>query len=222
MNKIYEVVSKIIFLSLICITISYGKHYCIREDYRVRTSYRYCDKRGDGKGESQHEVYLLALEIAKENNYKKIVDLGCGSGFKLINYFSEFETIGFEVKKTFDWLRKKHPNRRWELSDFNKPFNEPVDLVICSDVIEHILNPDALLKWISLLDCKTIVISTPDRTILSRNNPQRELGPSPNPFHIREWNFQEFAKYISQWFAIVDHKHMVKQIDCQVVVCTFK
>ena len=149
-------------------------------------------------------------------DFKKILDLGCGSGHKLLTYFQGLEVIGFEIEPTLQWLKNKYPNNRWELSDFKKPFKEPVDLVICCDVIEHILDPDALLRWISSIDCKLIVLSTPDRTIF-----KNEKGPPRNICHIREWTFEEFKAYISQWFTILDHKHMKKEKECQVIICTY-
>ena len=33
----------------------------------------------------------------KDNNYNKIIDVGCGSGYKLVNTLGEFNTIGIET-----------------------------------------------------------------------------------------------------------------------------
>ena len=217
----YIIFLRVIFCILFAISkLAYSKNYCIRPDYRARKEYVHCDKTAESSKECQKEVYYLAKKIMEKYGYKRILDLGCGSGYKLVTYFGDFETIGFEIEPTLSWLKEKYPNKRWELSDFAKPFEEPVDLVICSDVIEHVLDPDKLLRWISLVDCKVIVFSTPDRTILVKNHRGREKGPPRNKFHIREWNYKEFERYIGKWFTIIEHIHMKKENMCQVVVCS--
>ena len=69
------------------------------------------------------------------------------------------------------------------------------DVGICSDVIEHIREPNGLLSFLKKLKCKLFVISTPKREHMVRN------GPPNNIHHVREWTFHEFQIYLeSQGF----------------------
>jgi hypothetical protein len=60
-------------------------------------------------------------------------------------------------------------------------------LVICSDVIEHLVNPTELLRF--LYDTAAVtLLSTPERD-LSRGTDH--WGPPQNEAHVREWNLAE-------------------------------
>jgi len=71
--------------------------------------------------EWQKEVYQLAAELADKNQFQKILDVGCGSGYKLIHQLGRFNTTGIEVDPTFSWLQKQYPDRNWLLFDTVKP-----------------------------------------------------------------------------------------------------
>ena len=78
------------------------------------------------------------------------------------------------------------------------------ELVVCCDVIEHLVNPDLLLTYIKdRMDVNGIaVISTPERDRLRGKG----SNSSPNKYHIREWNFKEFAQYLeNRDFEIINH-----------------
>ena len=90
----------------------------------------------------QKQVYLYAREVANHTGVTSVADVGTGSGFKLIRYFGDLPlTIGLDLKPTVSWLRKRYPSRLWLESSLERDFRPPqVDLVIASDVIEHIPN----------------------------------------------------------------------------------
>lgn len=181
------------------------KKYCIKESYNHRQEYAYFNDT-PLKDEYQNEVYVKASQILKEKNYNKILDIGCGSGFKLVKYFNDYNFLGTDVEPTINWLKQKYPNKRWEVSDFNNSLSEKFDIVICSDVIEHLLNPDELLDFISKLNFKILLLSTPERDRVEQKLGQYLIdGPPQNQFHIREWSIGEFGNYISEKFKILEH-----------------
>ena len=54
---------------------------------------------------------MAALE---KNSVRKltVIDIGCGSGWKLVNYLSrEFQTIGIETEPAISFLRDKYPDQ---------------------------------------------------------------------------------------------------------------
>lgn len=184
-----------------------NKRYCIKDGYYFREFERFFD---DTKNTDQYqdEVYRDIRTFLDSHNLKSLLDIGCGSGYKLIKYFSDVDTIGMEVENTFDFLVLKYPNKRWVKSDFcdsqEKDFQEKVDVVIAVDVIEHLLDPDQLLTFMKSIDCKYIVLSTPERDRLQP--PGSTIGPPTNRRHIREWNFAEFETYVAMFFNIIEHK----------------
>lgn len=185
--------------------------YYIKQDYTHRDSITYFD---DTKNtdEWQNEVYAHALDIYKKNKLTSVVDIGTGSGFKLIKYFNDAETLGIDVPETLDWLKKTYPSKKWS-SKFESVLG--YDLLISSDVIEHIENPDNLLDLIEQFDPKYIVLSTPDRGLLPE---QSQCGPPINPTHVREWSFEEFEEYIGNTFDILEHFISNKTQATQVIV----
>lgn len=208
-----------------------SENYFIKKGYIARNSYTHHDDI-PLKDEFQNEVYFAAYELAKEQEMERIADIGCGSGFKLLKYFGDLDTTGFEIEPTLTALRKMYPFNHWSLSDFSRQLKGPsacYDMVICSDVVEHVLNPDDLLNWINnQFNFKYLVISTPDRDQLihvwtdSYYGPQTQSGPPVNQAHVREWSFSEFEKYISQYFDIVSHFHCKGEFYDQVIIAKKK
>jgi hypothetical protein len=111
-------------------------------------------------------------------------------------------------------------------SDFRSSLDLPFfDILICADVIEHLVDPDELLNWIQNLNFNYLVISTPDRDKLKLYQwpaEQSQSGPPVNEGHIREWNFEEFEAYISQFFEIKKHFHNSSEWMAQVIVAIKK
>jgi 2-polyprenyl-3-methyl-5-hydroxy-6-metoxy-1,4-benzoquinol methylase len=176
--------------------------------------------------ESQKEVYIFGAEFMKKNNLKTVVDVGCGSGYKLVKYFSEFETVGIDTEPCYSYLLKKYPTKKWLKSgEPEKSFQQyelNADMVICSDVIEHIINPTDLLNYIKTLNSSYILLSTPDRRVLRTMRGYGEKawnGPPVNPAHVREWTPEEFHSYISEHFTVLDSYHCKNQKECMYFLC---
>lgn len=163
----------------------------------------------------QNDVYELAHQLALAYGLGTVLDIGCGSGYKLMKFFSQFHTTGIEVEPTLSWLKEKYPDNLW------LPPGEallPYKLVICSDVIEHVADPDALLESIKKVRPAKIVISTPDRSMLDCD----QNGPPRNLAHCREWSFSEFDRYLTDHFHIVSHYVINEQQCTQVAVCELR
>lgn len=199
--------------------------YNIIDNYQINTDVgHHIDNTYTDEG--QDEVYQYAKKIATENGYKRIIDIGCGSGFKLMKYFSDLKTIGYEVEPAISFLRETYPDKVWRDSgesevSFNYKNKTKCDLIICSDVIEHILNPDDLLDFLKHFNSKAIIISTPCREVLCKSDRYKDIyentfyGPPLNPCHVREWTSEEFINYLSNHFIVQESFHGINQIECQ-------
>ena len=205
------------------------KRYHIKRFYQARTSYHHWDDT-ELEDEWQLEVYLHALGLMKKNNFNSIVDIGCGSAYKLMTYFNEHETLGIEIKETFDFLKKTYPDKDWLEAGSDATKNLTTDVVICSDVIEHLVDPDELLDFIKSISAKYIILSTPDRSLVYQKWKRYSLaflcqgfwGPPANEAHLREWAFKEFYNYISEQFDVVDHRVTNLAQATQMIICHLK
>ena len=202
------------------------KKYCIFDEYVSRDEFVTCEQIGH-TDQFQDEVYAAARKLCVDNNYKTILDIGCGSAFKLIKYFRDKRFVGLDLEPNLGHIRDKYPLYDFRESDFNKPPKEKFDLIICSDVIEHLLDPDDLLKFISQIDYKHLVLSTPERNTIQEL--QRSFGwdvktngPPHNLMHVREWSFEELNEYLTSWFNIENQFMTPNQVECQVVIATPK
>ena len=195
-----------------------ARRFGISWPYRSRTEYHHHDDR-DLTDEWQKEVYEHAANLAHSNDYKNILDVGCGSGFKLVQFFEGFNTLGLELACNLDFLKSKYPQRNWGFSDLQATPDFQPDLVICADVIEHLTDPDELLSFLVRLNAGHIVLSTPDRSLLYRPWQKRYWGPPRNPSHQREWTSREFFRYISDTFEVVEHVITRKDQATQMIVC---
>lgn len=192
------------------------ENYFIHDGYQHRAEPCYSiDHPGSGE-RWQLEVYKFAREICERDLLKTVCDIGCGSAFKLMKYFGDMTTVGMDVPQTLRLLQKRWPDRCWLVSDFRVTPPFPVDLVIASDVIEHIVLPNELLSYIEVLAPRYIVLSTPDRNLLRLGT---HNGPPQNQAHVREWNFAEFDAYISHFFEIEEHFISFPAQATQCVLC---
>ena len=195
------------------------KRYGISWPYRTRNVYHHHDDR-ELKDEWQDEVYLHAAQIAQEYKYSNVIDVGCGSGFKLAKHFQSLNTLGLELPPQLEFLQNKYPNMCWQESDFDQPIQFESEIAICADVIEHLVDPDLLLQFLHSLNAQHYVLSTPDRSLLYKPWKRRFWGPPRNPSHQREWTFREFRRYISGTFKVLDHKITRRDQATQMIVCS--
>jgi 2-polyprenyl-3-methyl-5-hydroxy-6-metoxy-1,4-benzoquinol methylase len=186
-------------------------HKPVSDASTVHTGY-WTSARIYASGFHQHSVYRYAHAIATRREAKSIMDIGCGPGTKLRMLYEQNPNrtyIGVDLPEAIEYCRRTHKFGNWYADDLNAT-HEPApglqaDLIICSDVIEHIADPDNLLGYIKtrLAPDGRVVLSTPERDILNGVDNFEAL----NPHHVREWNAEEIAAYLREWnFEIEDHQ----------------
>lgn len=150
----------------------------------------------------QWRAYELAAELAAQRGARRIVDVGCGVATKLVRCFdpNRFELIGVDQAPAISACEALGRPGRYFADDFERPsatVSEQIgeaDLVISSDVIEHLLDPDPLVDYLRSIVARdgVVVITTPDRTSLCGVDADR---PS-NVAHVREWASDELLRYL--------------------------
>jgi SAM-dependent methyltransferase len=162
------------------------------------------------------EVYAKARELIKKEGLRNVLDIGCGVGMKLreLIYPVCKDITRLDKPNTIEQCKKLHNFGQWyavnieydELEELSEPLlGKDFDLIISSDIIEHLVNPNRLIYLIKKLsnDNTLILLSTIDRDIARGVN---DKGPPPNIGHCREWNFSEFRNYIEALkFQIIEH-----------------
>ena len=203
----------------------YNENYIYYIMYEIKTNYNHRKQvhffdDTNNTDKYQNEIYKHAKQLTVENDFRSILDIGCGSGYKLIKYFPEYNTLGIDLPETVKYLNNKYPDRLWQSVDIEskqKEIQQPYDMVLAVDIIEHLLDPDILLNFIGKIDFQLCIISTPERDICRGVN---DTGPPSNPCHVREWNSVEFTRYISTAFNVV--KHLIVSDHEQYVICKKK
>jgi hypothetical protein len=187
-----------------------GYHHAVfAEDYNATGT----------RDEWQKEVYELASQLWKTTDQGNVIDIGCGSGYKLLHYFPEASTTGIEVEPTLSWLRQTYPDRQWLSLSEVIPSRLKAGIVICADVIEHLFHPDELLQFIQQIQFSKLVISTPEREAVAGKS---DYGPPENTCHYREWNAKEFREYLSDFFQVENQYIFPGKSTTQVLFCTPK
>jgi SAM-dependent methyltransferase len=195
--------------------------YGIKPGYRHRRRARFRDPTAQtATDEWQREVYVAAADLMRSEGLRTVYDVGCGSGYKLVQYLGEYETIGFDVESTVALLKKRYPDRTWHSVGFDHRSFAPADVVVCADVIEHVTDPDALVDFLHHVTGRYLVLSTPDRDLIYPKEQHRHFGPPKNISHVREWSFAELAAYIGRKFEIIQHRVTNTAQGTQMVICT--
>jgi len=182
-------------------------NYFIKPGYRIREKPIYCDdmEYAESRVLWQPDVYPFAAQLARHFRCSYIIDIGCGVAQKLVKLHPEFQVIGIDFKDNIQYCQKEFQFGQWIEWDIDKPGVIPIDLnvlsnsvIICSDVIEHLIHPGFLLENLKtcLAYAPVALLSTPERDLTYG---LKNFGPPPNPKHVREWNESELESLLRSY-----------------------
>ncbi len=142
---------------------------------------------------------------------QSILDVGCGEGFTLERLRKA--KIGKQLEGV-DYLdlaiklgKKTHPEltlKKGSIYDL-KYKNNSFDVVICSEVLEHIDDPEKGLEELVRVSKKYVVLSVPNEPLFMLGNLLR--GKNVSRFgndieHINHWTFWQFEKFVGKKLKI--------------------
>jgi SAM-dependent methyltransferase len=137
--------------------------------------------------------------LARELGCSRIIDVGCGRAQKLIKLHPEFSIVGIDHGPNIEYCRR-YTFGTWIECDVERESLADLpaqgSVVVCADVIEHLVNPVLLLQSLRTLlerGAGAVLLSTPERDLLRGRD---HFGPPPNPCHVREWNTAELRKLL--------------------------
>ena len=148
--------------------------------------------------------YSFAEALVKA---KTVLDAGCGVGYgsvQLAQSAAQVRGLDFSAEALQDAARHhSHPRVRYVQGDCAcLPFpDRSFEAVVAFEVIEHLENWRGLLSEAKrvLTDDGQLIVSTPNRLYYG------ESRDEPNPFHVHEFEYGEFAAEIG---AVFPHSAM--------------
>lgn len=151
--------------------------------------------------------YSSLISLVKPLKAKLILDAGCGEGFTMDKLSKhgigekiegvEYSTDAIELgKKFFPHLTIKQG------SIYDLPYKvNSFDLVVCTEVLEHLEEPAKALKEMMRVSRKYLIISVPNEPLFMLSNFLR--GKNLSRFgndeeHINHWNPLSLKKYLKE------------------------
>lgn len=152
------------------------------------------------------EIYFYLRKLQP----KTILDIGCGEGFVdefLLSKNSQYQIAGIDIsKKAVRAAKKRVPKLSISVADaYNLPFKENTfDLTICTEVLEHMDNPQMVIAEAKRVSKKYCLFSVPNEPLFSllsllSGNYVRNLGKHPD--HINFWVKKSFTDLIQRYFT---------------------
>lgn len=116
-------------------------------------------------GPFSRHIRRLIKNTIRPLTFESVLDVGCGQGSLLADLRSAFPHIklnGVDISNSaVELARLKVPDGRfWVLNITKEHLSEKFDLVVCSEVLEHIPEDVAVLKNLAYMTSKYLVIST--------------------------------------------------------------
>lgn len=185
----------------------------------------------DTKPFSKHEKYQDTNPISKylvagffhaiSDLYSKIevdviIDAGCGEGMVLKSLEDRVKSkkcyaIDLDPKEVDD-AKRNIPFCNVRIgSIYEAPFEDNfADLVICSEVLEHLAHPEKALDELHRITNTYAILSVPKEPLWRIMNVARckylaSFGNTPD--HRNHWSMRAFKKFVSPRFSIIDTKN---------------
>lgn len=110
----------------------------------------------------EYDLYRFCKKLIKKLGLKSVLDIGCGSSLKLIRiiYPECKEIYGIDIGLNRAFFRKTYGLNTFYDDDIESPqlvLDKKFDLIISADVIEHLENPDNLIKYIKKFSIKKLL-----------------------------------------------------------------
>ncbi len=155
------------------------------------------------------------IEIIKNLSIENILDVGCGEGFTLAmlqknNFGKNLE--GIDCSDVAIKIGKDlFPEITMKTGDvYNLPYEDnSFDLVICTEVLEHLEDPKRALQEIMRVSKKYCLFSVPNEPIFKIANFLRGKNISRwgnDIEHINHWSSDKFTKFIGYDLKILVKK----------------
>jgi len=154
-----------------------------------------------------NNFYSSLISLVKSLRPDSILDAGCGEGFtmeKLSKSGVGKKIEGIEyAKEAISFGKKLFPNLTFkEGSVYELPYQDSsFDLVVCTEVLEHLDEPTKALKEMLRVSKKYLIISVPNEPFFMLSNFLRGknlLRFGNDEGHINHWHILSLKNYLNQ------------------------
>ena len=141
-----------------------------------------------------------------------VVEIGCGEG-ELLSRLGAWRParrhFGFDVSREILEQARRHPGITVALQSAEALAlaDRSADVVIASEVLEHLTDPEAALREIARVARRRVILSVPREPhwrishVLAGRDIAR-LGNTPG--HINHWSARSFASLVSEFATVVN------------------
>lgn len=148
-----------------------------------------------------HQRLLFAYVQAAHHVQGRLLDIGCGEG-RGLHYLRQKASTYTGIDKNpivLDNLREEYPEDTFlqmNIPPFKGLKDKSFDTATTFQVIEHIEDDESFVSEIHrvLADHGTLIISTPNI----------KMSLTRNPWHVREYNHEQFKNLLSRYFSEVE------------------
>ena len=198
--------------------------FCLKPGYRENqgtpldreTGERYwTPERLAASSSYQHPVYLLCRDLLRSRRARSLLDVGSGPGTKLAALIAPLcrDLVLIDQPSVREVAARFLPAARFveaDLDALDLDLGRSFDLIVCADVLEHLKRPDDCLRFIRshLAEGGRALLSTPERDHLRG----RDCMQSPHPDHIREWNADEFRRFVEGCGLVVERQYWMPAV----------
>jgi len=144
--------------------------------------------------------YEFAARLTKERH---VVDCACGAGYgsKIMFHHGASSILGIDIDRaTIDYAKNYYadpPHVRFICADAITIADlapAETDCVVSLETIEHLEQPDLFLEQIR-------DVLAPNDGMLIISSPPPHIAPENNPYHVQEWQFEEFSNHLRHYFT---------------------
>ncbi len=167
----------------------------------------------------QFHVYAWAAHLIRVRHLRSVLDVGCGVGVKLREHIAPVcdDITGIDQPSAIAGAREQRVPATFIEGDLERAGCDPgrtFDLIICADVLEHLLDPRPAMDLITRCchERSLVLLSTPDRPRRRGRTNMESLKPE----HVREWSIDEFARFATRAGLRVLRRRLRPQDDAPV------
>lgn len=160
--------------------------------------------------------FLAAFEsqLDRCGDARDALEVGCGEGelsMRIarrgidVSGFDIAEEVVFEARRRADAAGLSIPFSVGSALDLD-PAKQSADLVVCCEVLEHLEEPERVLRLLATCARKHLLVSVPREPIwrvlnLARARYIGDMGNTPG--HIQHWSTRSFVSFLEQHVDVV-------------------
>lgn len=148
------------------------------------------------------------FEVVAATEPATVLDAGCGEGF-IIDFLKQrdagLDLTGVDLsEEAVDYARTRFGDqatfRTGDLYDLPFP-DDAFDTVLCSEVLEHLDDPERAARELGRVARNYVVITVPREPYFKwLNDLGRWLSLSPDPGHVNFWTRETFQDFITRQY----------------------